>query len=96
MYKLLLALRYLRTRFIAPADIISVMLGVATMIVVSSVMTGFSTQMKDRIRGIRSDISRPDDVDRDGIEGPVGVMKEIEEAAGQHIAAVSPRSKSTA
>ncbi len=40
MYKLFLSLRYLRTRFIALASIISVMLGVATMIVVNSA-TGF-------------------------------------------------------
>ena len=89
MYKLLLALRYLRTRFIALASIISVMLGVATMIVVNSVMTGFSTQMKDRIRGIRSDIC-VQTMSTDGIEDPVGLMTEIEEAAGQHIAAMTP------
>ncbi len=42
MYKLLLCWRYLRTRYIALASIISVTLGVATMIVVNSVMAGFS------------------------------------------------------
>ena len=56
MYKLLLCTRYLRTRFIALASIISVMLGVATMIVVNSVMAGFGTEMRDRIKGILSDI----------------------------------------
>ena len=40
MYKLLLSSRYLRTRFIALASIISITLGVATMIVVNSVMNG--------------------------------------------------------
>ena len=44
MYKLLLCWRYLRTRYIALASIISVMLGVATMIVVNSVMSGFTTR----------------------------------------------------
>ncbi|MFN0056251.1 MAG: ABC transporter permease, partial [Planctomycetales bacterium] len=48
MYKLLLCTRYLRTRFIALASVISVMLGVATMIVVNSVMAGFSTEMRFR------------------------------------------------
>ncbi len=48
MYKLLLCRRYLRTRFIALASIISVMLGVATMIVVNSVMAGFSHEMRTR------------------------------------------------
>ena len=56
MYKILLCTRYLRTRYIALASIISVMLGVATMIVVNSVMAGFSTEMRDRIHGILADI----------------------------------------
>jgi lipoprotein-releasing system permease protein len=38
------------------ASIISVMLGVATMIIVNAVMAGFSHQMRDRIHGILSDI----------------------------------------
>ena len=38
MYKLLLSWRYLRTRWIAVASIISVTLGVATMIIVNAVM----------------------------------------------------------
>ena len=42
MYRWLLCFRYLRTRYIALASIISVTLGVATMIVVNSVMEGFS------------------------------------------------------
>ena len=45
MYKLLLSWRYLRTRFIALASIVSVTLGVATMIVVNSVMAGFVSEM---------------------------------------------------
>jgi lipoprotein-releasing system permease protein len=57
MYKLLLCWRYLRTRWIALASIISVMLGVATMIVVNSVMEGFSREMEDRIHGVLSDLS---------------------------------------
>lgn len=56
MYKFLLSTRYLRTRFIALASIISVMLGVATMIVVNSVMAGFSVEMKDRLHGILADV----------------------------------------
>ena len=56
MYKILLCLRYLRTRYIALASIVSVMLGVATMIVVNSVMAGFSTEMRERIHGILADI----------------------------------------
>ena len=56
MYKLLLCWRYLRTRYIALASIISVTLGVATMIVVNSVMAGFTHEMQDRIHGILSDM----------------------------------------
>ena len=56
MYKLLLCQRYLRTRYIALASIISVMLGVATMIVVNSVMAGFGTKCADRIQGLLADI----------------------------------------
>ncbi|MEX0724627.1 MAG: FtsX-like permease family protein [Planctomycetaceae bacterium] len=56
MYKLLLCVRYVRTRYIALASIISVMLGVATMIVVNSVMAGFSYEMRDRLKGILSDV----------------------------------------
>lgn len=56
MFKLLLATRYLRTRFIALASIVSVMLGVATMIVVNSVMSGFRAEMYERLHGILSDV----------------------------------------
>ena len=56
MYKYLLCWRYLRTRYIALASIISVMLGVAAMIVVNSVMEGFTSEMQNRIHGILSDI----------------------------------------
>lgn len=56
MYKLILCQRYLRTRYIALASIISVTLGVATMIVVNAVMAGFGSEMRTRIQGILSDI----------------------------------------
>ncbi|MCE9544963.1 MAG: FtsX-like permease family protein [Planctomycetia bacterium] len=56
MYKLLLCWRYLRTRYIALASIISVTLGVATMIVVNAVMSGFANEMQTRTHGILADI----------------------------------------
>ncbi|MEQ1827079.1 MAG: FtsX-like permease family protein [Pirellula sp.] len=56
MYKLLLCWRYLRTRWIALASIVSVTLGVATLIVVNSVMDGFTSEMQDRMHGILSDL----------------------------------------
>ncbi|GHT41295.1 membrane protein [Planctomycetales bacterium] len=56
MYKFLLCWRYLLSRYIALASIISVMLGVATMIVVNAVMLGFTNEMQIRIHGILADI----------------------------------------
>lgn len=56
MFKVLLAWRYLRTRFIALASIVSVTLGVMTLIVVNSVMSGFSNEMKSKLHGLLSDI----------------------------------------
>jgi lipoprotein-releasing system permease protein len=56
MYKALLCWRYLRTRFLAFVCIVSVMLGVATLVVVNSVMAGFSTKLKDRFHGLMSDV----------------------------------------
>lgn len=56
MFKLLLSWRYLKTRFIALASIISVTLGVATLIVVNSVMSGFSHEMTNKLHGILSDV----------------------------------------
>ncbi len=56
MYKLLLSWRYLRTRYIALASIISVTLGVATLIIVNAVMSGFTEEANKRLNGILSDI----------------------------------------
>jgi len=89
MYKLLLCWRYLRTRYIALASIISVTLGVATMIVVNSVMAGFAREMQGRIHGILSDIS----VESHGAEGfndPAAHMERIRKVAGKYIAGMTP------
>jgi lipoprotein-releasing system permease protein len=56
MYKLLICWRYLRTRYIALASVVSVVLGVWAMIVVNSVMEGFTSEMQNRIHGIISDL----------------------------------------
>jgi lipoprotein-releasing system permease protein len=56
LYKLLLCWKYLRTRYLAMVCIVSVMLGVATLIVVNSVMGGFSTKLKERLHGLLSDV----------------------------------------
>lgn len=56
MYRWLLCWRYLRTRYIALASVVSVTLGVATLIIVNSVMDGFTQQMQERMHGILSDV----------------------------------------
>lgn len=89
MYKLLLCWRYLRTRYIALASVISVTLGVATMIVVNSVMAGFTHEMQNRIHGILSDVI----VDGHSLEGfhdPAWHMNEIRRVAGKYIAGMTP------
>ncbi|MCI0331770.1 MAG: ABC transporter permease [Planctomycetes bacterium] len=89
MYKLLLCWRYLRTRYIALASIISVMLGVATMIVVNAVMEGFTNEMQERIHGILSDIVF-ESQSLDGFPDAEKRMAEIHEIAGDYIAGMSP------
>lgn len=89
MYKLLLCWRYLRTRYIALASIISVMLGVATMIVVNAVMEGFTHEMQDRIHGILSDIVF-ESISLDGFPDADKRMAEINAVAGPYIAGMSP------
>ena len=88
MYKLLLCLRYLRTRYIALASIISVTLGVATMIVVNSVMAGFSTEMRDRIHGLLSDVII-ETRSIDGMDRADEYMARVREIAGDEIAGMT-------
>jgi lipoprotein-releasing system permease protein len=88
MYKILLCFRYLRTRYIALACIISVMLGVATMIVVNSVMAGFSSEMRNRIKGLLSDVV----VETNGTDGVADAefqMARIRDVAGDKIEAMT-------
>jgi lipoprotein-releasing system permease protein len=74
MYKAFLSLRYLRTRYIAMASIVSVMLGVATMIVVNSVMKGFTSEMRGRIQGLLSDIV----IETNSLDGQQGARRHFE------------------
>ncbi len=89
MYKLLLCWRYLRTRWIALASVVSVTLGVATMIVVNAVMAGFSHEMQTRIHGILSDIVF-ESHSLSGFQDPEWHMAEIRRAAGDSIAGMTP------
>ncbi len=88
MYKYLLAWRYLRSRYIALVSIISVTLGVATMIVVNSVMSGFTTEMRSRIHGVQSDII----VESRGLDGfadPEFQIEKVRDVAGDAIEAIT-------
>lgn len=79
MYKLILCLRYLQTRYLAFICIVSVMLGVATLIVVNAVMSGFSTKLKDRLHGVLSDVV----MDTDKMDGfPASPDAPIDPATG--------------
>ncbi len=84
MYKAFLSLRYLRTRYIALASILSVMLGVATMIVVNSVMKGFTSEMRSRIQGLLSDIVIETN-SLDGAENAREMFKQVRSVAGEKI-----------
>jgi lipoprotein-releasing system permease protein len=91
VYKLLLCWRYLRTRYLALVCIVSVLLGVATLIVVNSVMAGFSTKLRDRLHAASSDI-QIQSYDYTGMTDPAGKMRLIRsdpELAGR-IAAMTP------
>jgi lipoprotein-releasing system permease protein len=89
MYVWLLCRKYLTTRWIALASIVSVMLGVATMIVVNGVMEGFRTEMQARIHAVLSDVV----VEGQGLEGfedPERHMNEIRRVAGEYIEGMTP------
>jgi lipoprotein-releasing system permease protein len=90
VYKLLLCWRYLLTRYLALACIISIMLGVATLIVVNSVMSGFSTKLKQRLHGLLSDVL-VESAAFDGMDDPDGKMQRIwNSPVGDKIEAMTP------
>ena len=85
MYRWLLCFRYLRTRYIALASIISVTLGVATLVVVNSVMAGFSAEMHQRLHGLASDILIECHASG-GMPDPDARLAEIREVVGEDLA----------
>lgn len=88
MFKLLLSWRYLRTRYIALASIISVTLGVATLIVVNSVMAGFSDEMHRRLHGILSDIVF-ESHSLGGLPDPDWHIAEIRKVVGERLVGIT-------
>ena len=67
------------------------MLGVATLIVVNSVMAGFSTKLRERLHGFISDVVLEAE-DYDGFNDPEGKMAAIrnDPFLSEHIAAMTP------
>ena len=88
MYKFLLAWRYLRTRYIALASIVSVTLGVGTLIVVNSVMAGFTREMHIRLNGILADIVL-ESHSIDGFAGVERLTEMVKEVGGDDIKGIT-------
>ena len=88
MYKFLLAWRYLRTRWIALASIVSVTLGVGTLIVVNSVMAGFTREMHVRLHGILADIVL-EAHSMDGLQNPAWHVAEIRKLLGDDVEGIT-------
>lgn len=79
MYKLLLCWRYLLKRRLALLCVVSIMLGVATLIVVNSVMSGFSTKLKTRLHGLLAEVII-EGRHFDGFANPEARMRRIRES----------------
>lgn len=90
MYKLLLTCRYLLTRYIALVSVVSVTLGVATMIVVNAVMLGFSREMENRMHGVLSDVTISAWASLRGFEDVDQRMEDVMTVAGDMVEAVTP------
>jgi lipoprotein-releasing system permease protein len=91
MYKALLCWRYLRTRFLAFVCIVSVMLGVATLVVVNSVMAGFSEKLKSRFHDLTSDVIIESPSNGGFPEDADTMMEKIRNSpANEHIEAMTP------
>ncbi len=89
MYKYLLCWRYLRTRYIALASVISVMLGVATMIVVNAVMAGFADKMRERLHGVLADVV-VESYSLNGFYNSDEVIARVNQVAGDQVTALAP------
>src|ERR1017187_6411100 len=65
------------------------MLGVATMIVVNSVMAGFADKMRDRLHGVLADVV-VESVSLDGFYNSDEVMARVNDVAGDQIVTQAP------
>src|SRR5436189_1563836 len=91
-FELLLALRYLRPKrtfvsIITLISIIGVMLGVAVLIIVISVMSGFDRQLRDKILGFSSHLKvlPADDANLKDYALPTSII-----ASNQNVKGVAP------
>lgn len=89
MYKWMLCFRYLTTRYIALASIVSVMLGVATMIVVNGIMGGFRDKMRERLHGVLADVV-VESTTMDGFPQPERVMQLVRQLCGDRVESMTP------
>jgi lipoprotein-releasing system permease protein len=87
LYRWFIALKYLRSRFITFAALLIVASAVALLIVILSVMEGFRTDIKARIRGTSADL-RVESRDYIGLRDPRGAEEKV--AAVPGVRAVSP------
>ena len=90
-FELSLALRYLRPKrtFVSVITLISVVgvtLGVAVLIIVISVMTGFDAQLRDKVLGFSAHLRIHDN--ENGIEDYAGLAREVK--SNEHVRAVAP------
>ncbi len=88
MYRWLLCWQYLRTRYIALASVVSVTLGVATLIIVNAVMHGFTTEMQERMHGILSDVIVESN-NSNGMQNHVAIQKRIRQVVGDDLAGMT-------
>jgi lipoprotein-releasing system permease protein len=88
MYRWLLCWQYLRTRYIALASVVSVTLGVATLIIVNAVMHGFTTEMQERMHGILSDVVVESN-NSNGMHNHQAIQKRIRQVVGDDLAGMT-------
>lgn len=89
MYKLFLALRYLRAHKIVYFCIAGVALGIMVMTTVTSVMGGFSRDVRDRIRGMQAHIMISTTDSEHFLSEYEGMLEEIRRVP--HVVGAAPR-----
>lgn len=95
MYRLFLALRYLRSRLVNMISVGGVMVGVAVLIVVTSVFDGFQEQVRATVRGTLSHLvltpRRPADAGPDWKQEAFADLERRLLAHDPRIVAVAPQ-----